>query len=81
MGRDPQGGTSDESFSSKFSFMLPLMVKVLLQFLKKKRKINYNEVRQKVRDWEDGETKIGYVQRNGKGVIKMVGDCDIETKE
>jgi len=26
-----------------------------------------------VRDWEDGETRIGYVQRNGKGVIKEVG--------
>ena len=26
-GRDPQGGTSDGSFLSKFSFMLPLMVK------------------------------------------------------
>ena len=42
-------------------------------FLKKKRKINYNEVRQKVRDWEDGEIRIGYVQRNGRGVIKEVG--------
>ena len=29
-GRDPQVGTSDGSFFSKFSFMLPLMVKVLL---------------------------------------------------
>jgi len=26
-----------------------------------------------VRDWEDGENRIGYVQRNGKGVIKEVG--------
>jgi len=26
-----------------------------------------------VRDWEDGENKIGYVQRNEKGVIKEVG--------
>ena len=37
--------------------MLQRMVKVLLQFLKKKRKTNYNKVRQKVRDWEDGETR------------------------
>ena len=78
-GRDPQGGTSDGSFSSKFSFMLPLMVKVFLQFLKKKRKRNYNKVRQKVRDQEDGETRIEYIQRNGKGVIKEVGVgvCDL----
>ena len=26
-----------------------------------------------MRDWEDGETRIGYVQRNEKGVIKEVG--------
>ena len=42
------------------------MVKDLLLVLKKKKKINYNEVRQKVRDWEDGETRIEYVQRNEK---------------
>ena len=29
-GRDPQGGTSDGSFFSKFSFRLQSMVKVLL---------------------------------------------------
>ena len=49
------------------------MVKILLLVLVKKRKINYNEVRQKVRDWEDRETRIGYIQRNGKGLIKEVG--------
>ena len=37
--------------------MLPLMVKVLLLFLKKKRKINYNEVRKKVINREDGENR------------------------
>ena len=26
-----------------------------------------------MRDWEDGETRIGYAQKNGKGVIKEVG--------
>jgi len=46
-GRDPQGGTSDESFFSKFSFMLPLMVKILLLVPKRKRKINYNQARKK----------------------------------
>ena len=66
-----------EALFSKLSFMLQRMVKVLLLVLKKKRKINYNEVRQKVRDWEDGETRIGYVQRNGKGVIKKVVDCGV----
>jgi len=30
-GRDPQGGTSDGSFFSKFSFKLHLMVKVKLK--------------------------------------------------
>ena len=34
-GRDPQGGTSDGSFLSEFSFMLQLMVKILLLVLKK----------------------------------------------
>ena len=34
-GRDPQGGTSDGSFFSKFSFRLQSMVKVLLQFFKR----------------------------------------------
>ena len=29
-GRDPQGGTSDRSFFSKFSFKIQSMVKVLL---------------------------------------------------
>ena len=39
-GRDPQGGTSDKSFFSKFSFRLQRMVKVLLLVLvKKKREI------------------------------------------
>ena len=37
-GRDPQAGTSDGSFFSKFSFMLKLMVKILLQLLKRKEK-------------------------------------------
>jgi len=32
-GRDPQGGTSDGSFLSKFFFMLQLMVKILLSVL------------------------------------------------
>ena len=32
-GCDPQGGTSDGSFYSKFSFMLQRMVKVLLLVL------------------------------------------------
>jgi len=36
-GCDPQGGTSDGSFFSKFSFMLQLMVKFLLLVLEKKR--------------------------------------------
>ena len=35
--RDPQGGTSDGSFFSKFSFTLQRMVKVLLLVLVKKR--------------------------------------------
>ena len=26
-----------------------------------------------MRDWDDGETRIGYVQRNTKGVTKEVG--------
>ena len=38
-GRDPQGGTSDESFFSKFSFRLQRIVKDLLLVLYKKRKI------------------------------------------
>ena len=39
-GHDPQGGTSDRSFSSKFSFKIERMVKILLLVLvKKKRKI------------------------------------------
>ena len=63
-GCDTQGETSDGSFFSKFSFMLQSMVKILLLVLKKKRKINYNEVRKKVVDLEDGETRNGYVQRN-----------------
>ena len=37
-GRDPQGGTSDGSLFCKFSFMLPLMIKILFQFLKRKQK-------------------------------------------
>ena len=37
-GRDPQGGTSDESFFSKFSFMLQRVVKDLLLVLKKEKK-------------------------------------------
>jgi len=39
-GRDPQGGTSDGSFFSKFSFKIQMIVKILLLVLvKKKRKI------------------------------------------
>ena len=39
-GRDPQGGTSDGSLFSKFSFKIQRMVKILLLVLeKKKRKI------------------------------------------
>ena len=38
--RDPQGGTSDGSFFSKFSFKIQRMAKILLLVLvKKKRKI------------------------------------------
>ena len=37
VGRDPQGGTSDGSFFSKFSFELQSMVKNLLLVLEKKR--------------------------------------------
>ena len=49
VGRDPQGGTSDGSFLSKFSFMLQLMVKILLLVLKKKEK---NRVKVKLeRKW------------------------------
>ena len=40
------------------------MVKDLVLVLKKKRKINYNKVRKKVVDWEDGEIRNEYVQRN-----------------
>ena len=40
------------------------MVKDLLLVLKKKRKINYSEVKKKVVDWEDAETRNRYVQRN-----------------
>ena len=36
-GRDPQGGTSDGSFFSKFSFMLQLVINILILVLKKKR--------------------------------------------
>ena len=43
--------------------MLQRTVKILLLVLKEK-KINYNEVRKKVVDWEDGETSNGYVQIN-----------------
>ena len=56
-GRDPQGGTSDGSFFSKFSFRLQRMIKDLLLVLKKKRKINYNEVRKKVVDREGRENR------------------------
>ena len=52
-----------KAFLSKFSFMLQSMVKILLLVLKKKRKINYNEVMKKVVDWKDGETRNRYVQR------------------
>ena len=37
-GRDPQGGTRDGNFFSKFSFKLQSMVKDLLLVLSKKRK-------------------------------------------
>ena len=63
-GVDPQGGTSDGSFFSKFSFKLQKMVKNLLLVLKKKRKINYNQVKKKVVDREGGENGSGYVQRS-----------------
>ena len=36
-GHDPQGGTSDGSFFSKFFFRLQRIVKILLLVLKKKR--------------------------------------------
>ena len=36
-GRNPQGGTSDGSFLSKFYFKIQRMVKILLLVLKKKR--------------------------------------------
>ena len=39
-GRDLQGGTSDGSLFSKFSFRLQRMVKDLLLVLKKKRKMS-----------------------------------------
>ena len=38
VGHDPQGGTSDGIFFSKFSFILQLMVKILLLFFKRKEK-------------------------------------------
>jgi len=57
--------------------MLQRMVKILLLVLKKKRKINYNEVRKKVVDWEDRETRNEYVQRNWKRVIKEAVDCGV----
>ena len=39
-GRDPQGGTSDGSFFSKFSFKIQRIIKILLLVLvEKKRKI------------------------------------------
>ena len=44
-GRDPQGGTSDGTFSSKFSFMLQRMVKILLLVFKKKREKELSQVR------------------------------------
>ena len=66
-----------EVFFSKFSFMQQLMVKILFLVLKRKRKINYNEVRKKVVDWEGGENIHGYVQRNEKWVIKEVVDCGV----
>jgi len=53
--------------------MLQRMVKVLLFVLKNKRKINYIQVRKKVVDWEGGENRNGYVQRDWKRVIKEVG--------
>ena len=37
-GRDPQGGTSDGSFFSKYSFKLQRVVKDLLLVLKRKMK-------------------------------------------
>ena len=39
-------------------------LKFFFLVLKKKRKINYNEVRKKVVDREGGENESGYVQRN-----------------
>ena len=52
--RDPQGGTSDGSFISKFSFKIQIMVKILLLVLiKKKRKIRLKWVREsgRMRRW------------------------------
>ena len=34
-----------------------------------------------MRDWEDGKMKNGLYIKKLKRVIKMVEDCDIETKE
>ena len=44
-GRDPQGGTNDGSFFSKFSFRLRRMVKVLLLVLVKKKRKNRVKVK------------------------------------
>ena len=49
-GRNLQGGTSDGSFFSKFSFKLQLMVKDLLLLLEKKRKNKLKLVKKKVVD-------------------------------
>ena len=64
-GRDPQGGTSDGSFFSKFSFKIQMMVKILLLVLvKKKRKIRLKWVREKVVEWEDGENRSDMYKEN-----------------
>ena len=50
----------------KFSFKLQKMVKNLLLVLKKKRKINYNQVRKKVVDRKDGENRSDMYKENEK---------------
>jgi len=56
--------------------MLQRMVKHLLLVLKKKRKINYNQVRKKVVNWEGEENRNGYVQRKKKSEKDLEG-CSV----
>ena len=58
-------GLAMEAFKQVL-IMLQLIVKNLLLVLKSKRKINYNQVRKKVVDWEGGENRKWYIQRNWK---------------